>query len=279
MYDVLIVGAGQCGLSTAFGLMRDRVSNVLCLDENEVSTAAGIAVRLRHSIGPHPRLVATCRYLSSTHKPTQAGQEGPWVTYARMVTLRTPKHLTGLDLGMPSLTFQSYYEARFGAAAWASLDKIPRHQWMAYLQWYRQVLGIPVRNGVRVDLLEPLEEGSTAGAGRTLFKVHVTHTPSGKQEALLARKVSGAQRPALLALTWRAVELTCQVEGHGRGCASAAGSRLRGTPGRGPVWRAHCVSAPGGAGHWHPGRRRVARTRAGVALGAPRALRAHVRGH
>lgn len=28
------------------------------------------------------------------------------MTYARMKTLRTPKHLTGLDYGMPSLTFQ-----------------------------------------------------------------------------------------------------------------------------------------------------------------------------
>lgn len=37
---------------------------------------------------------------------TQPGKEGPWATYARMVTLRTPKHLTGLDYGMPSLTFQ-----------------------------------------------------------------------------------------------------------------------------------------------------------------------------
>lgn len=37
---------------------------------------------------------------------SQPGREGPWTTYARMVTLRTPKHLTGLDYGMPSLTFQ-----------------------------------------------------------------------------------------------------------------------------------------------------------------------------
>lgn len=34
------------------------------------------------------------------------GCEGPWLTYARMVTLRTNKCLTGLDLGIPSLTFQ-----------------------------------------------------------------------------------------------------------------------------------------------------------------------------
>jgi hypothetical protein len=46
-----------------------------------------------------------------------------------MRTLRTPKHLTGLDYGMPSLTFQAFYEARFGLAAWHKLDKIPKEMW------------------------------------------------------------------------------------------------------------------------------------------------------
>ena len=32
-----VLHAGQCGLAVAFGLMRERVTNVLCLDENEVS--------------------------------------------------------------------------------------------------------------------------------------------------------------------------------------------------------------------------------------------------
>ena len=39
------------------------------------------------------------------------------------------KHLTGLDFGMPSLTFQAYYEARFGPEAWEALDKIPKELW------------------------------------------------------------------------------------------------------------------------------------------------------
>lgn len=65
------------------------------------------------------------------------GLEGPWVTYARMVTLRTNKSLTGPDLGIPSLTFQAFYEAKFGDAAWEALDKIPKEEWMAYLVWYR----------------------------------------------------------------------------------------------------------------------------------------------
>lgn len=65
------------------------------------------------------------------------GLEGPWVTYARMVTLRTNKALTGPDMGVPSLTFRSFYEAKYGATAWQVLDKIPKEEWMAYLIWYR----------------------------------------------------------------------------------------------------------------------------------------------
>jgi cation diffusion facilitator CzcD-associated flavoprotein CzcO len=55
-----------------------------------------------------------------------AGFEGPWITTARMETLRSPKQLTGPALGIPSLTFRAWYEARFGLEAWTELDKIPR---------------------------------------------------------------------------------------------------------------------------------------------------------
>lgn len=78
VYDAIIVGGGQSGLAIAFGLMRERISNILVIDENP------------------------------------EGYEGPWETYARMVTLRTPKHLTSVDLGVPSLTFRSWWEAQFG---------------------------------------------------------------------------------------------------------------------------------------------------------------------
>ncbi len=54
------------------------------------------------------------------------------MTYARMVTLRTPKHLTGLEYGNPNLTLQAYYEARFGEEAWARLDKVPKEMWRAF---------------------------------------------------------------------------------------------------------------------------------------------------
>ncbi|MEH7545369.1 MULTISPECIES: NAD(P)/FAD-dependent oxidoreductase [Bacillaceae] len=142
VYDVVIIGGGQSGLAAAFGLMRDRVTNILVLDEN-------------------------CE-----------GFEGPWETYARMVTLRTPKHLTSIDLGIPSLTFRAWWEAQFGEKSWEAIDKIPRGDWMNYLRWYREVLGLPVRNEVKLNLLEPVEAG--------IYKLHL-NTP--ETSTLLARKV------------------------------------------------------------------------------------------
>lgn len=89
LLDVAIVGAGQGGLGTAFGLLRERITNIQVFDRN------------------------------------QQGLEGPWVTFARIITLRTPKHITGPDYGVASLTPRAWYEAKYGAAAWAGLDKIP----------------------------------------------------------------------------------------------------------------------------------------------------------
>lgn len=140
VYDVVIVGGGQSGLSAAFGLRRERIGNILVIDENP------------------------------------AGYEGPWDTYARMRTLRTPKALTGIDLGVPSLTFRAYWEAQHGIEGWDALDKISRHDWMAYLRWYRRVLDLPVRNECVLELVEPIGRG-----------VHRLHLKGG--ESLLARKV------------------------------------------------------------------------------------------
>lgn len=144
VYDVIIVGGGQSGLGAAFGLLRERVSNILVIDEN-------------------------CE-----------GMEGPWETYARMVTLRTPKHLTSIDLGIPSLTFRSWWEAQHGPQGWAAVDKIPRGDWMNYLRWYRRVLELPVINEVKLKLIEPNEDG--------IYRLHITGdgAPSGQ---LLSRKV------------------------------------------------------------------------------------------
>jgi cation diffusion facilitator CzcD-associated flavoprotein CzcO len=122
LYDVIIVGGGQSGLAVAFGLLRERVSNILVIDENP------------------------------------AGYEGPWDTYARMITLRTPKGLNAIDFGVPALSFRAWYEAQHGSEGWDALDKIPRGDWMAYLRWYRRVLALPVRNDAKLELIEPLDD-------------------------------------------------------------------------------------------------------------------------
>ena len=113
--DVVIVGAGMAGLVASATLKRLGIDNHLVLDR------------------------------------APAGQEGPWVTFARMRTLRSPKELTGPAMGMPALTFRAFYEAQYGLAAWQALDRAPRTMWMDYLIWYRKVLGLPVRNEVSVE--------------------------------------------------------------------------------------------------------------------------------
>ena len=62
-YDVVIVGAGQSGLATAYGLIREHVKNVVVVDRQP------------------------------------AGCEARGKTYARMITLRLRRWLAALILG------------------------------------------------------------------------------------------------------------------------------------------------------------------------------------
>lgn len=85
--------------------------------------------------------------------------EGPWLTSARMETLRSPKELTGPALGIPSLTFRAWFTAQFGEQAWQALDKIPRPQWAEYLYWLKRVSGVTVHNRMRAERIEPTADG------------------------------------------------------------------------------------------------------------------------
>ncbi|MFT3834173.1 MAG: NAD(P)/FAD-dependent oxidoreductase [Micropruina sp.] len=87
------------------------------------------------------------------------GYEGPWVTYARMETLRSPKTLLGPALGMASLTFRAWFTALHGEAEWEELFRIPRPMWMEYLKWYREVMQIPVENDTHVTRIMPRPDG------------------------------------------------------------------------------------------------------------------------
>ena len=121
--DVAVIGGGMCGLVAAFSLLRLGIRNIRVFDRSE------------------------------------PGVEGPWVTYARMDTLRSPKQLVGPAADLPDLTFRAWYESQHGATAWEHLGKIPRPMWMDYLCWYRSVLELPVENGVEVTRIEPVEDG------------------------------------------------------------------------------------------------------------------------
>jgi cation diffusion facilitator CzcD-associated flavoprotein CzcO len=137
--DVLIVGGGQSGLATAFGLLRSQVTNILIIDKAE------------------------------------AGKEGPWLSYARMHTLRSPRDFTGPDLDIPSLTYQSWHEARFGKEDWQALDLIPRELWAEYLLWFRRAAGLTVRNACELLEITPAADELLAakvacdGATETLY--------------------------------------------------------------------------------------------------------------
>ncbi|MGN8185976.1 NAD(P)-binding domain-containing protein [Burkholderia sp. 22088] len=141
--DVAIVGGGMAGLAAAAELRLLGIDNQCAIDR------------------------------------APAGYEGPWVTFARMDTLRSPKQLAGPALGLPALTFRAWFEAQYGRDAWDALYKIPRTQWMDYLRWYRHVLDLPVRNDTTLVALRPRDDGLLAldvrgnGEAQTLLARHV----------------------------------------------------------------------------------------------------------
>jgi cation diffusion facilitator CzcD-associated flavoprotein CzcO len=155
--DVVVIGGGMCGLVASFALQRAGIGNIRIFDRNP------------------------------------EGFEGPWLTYARMETLRSPKQLTGPAYGMGSLTFRAWYEAQFGIAAWEALGKIPRPQWMEYLRWYRRVLSLPVENGVeveRIELFDGLLKLELTGAGEPFALARKVVLATGR-EGLGAPQVPG----------------------------------------------------------------------------------------
>lgn len=117
--DVVLVGAGMCGLVAHHALIAAGMRNILHIDRSP------------------------------------EGREGPWVTFARMNTLRSPKDLTGPAFGHAALTFRAWFRAQYGEERWEALDKIDRLMWMAYLRWYRKVLDLKICNGLSLERVTP----------------------------------------------------------------------------------------------------------------------------
>ncbi|MFN3447470.1 MAG: FAD/NAD(P)-binding protein [Roseococcus sp.] len=154
--DVAIIGAGMCGIAAAGALIFRGLRNI----------------RLFDAAAP--------------------GEEGPWVTVARMDTLRSPKTLPGPCFGIPSLTFRAFFEAREGAAAWEALYKIPNAVWQDYLSWLIRVLDLPVAHRTRLLALTP-EEG--------LLRLRLA-TPEGERLLLARRVVLATGRAGAGGLAW-----------------------------------------------------------------------------
>jgi len=151
MLDVLVVGGGMCGQTATFALLREGVRNVRCVDR---------AAR---------------------------GSEGPWTTFARMDMLRSPKQLTGPDLGIASLTYRAYHEAKFGVRHWERLHKIDRVEWARYLHWVRDTVPIPVENGVAVRDIDLVPGG-------VRVNLHSGSVTARKVVLAMGREGSGALR-------------------------------------------------------------------------------------
>jgi len=73
----------------------------------------------------HCAAPASARYQSSDAADDEI-RAGVWLTAARMNLLRTPKSLPGRSKGIPALSFQSWFEARQGEAAYTAMDRIPK---------------------------------------------------------------------------------------------------------------------------------------------------------
>ena len=123
---MLIVGAGQSGLVTAFGLMRERVRNILVIDR------------------------------------APAGKEGPWVTFARMPTLRSPKDCrpvpTSASRASPS---RPGTRPSMAPRPSPTCTSSRASTGTSTCKWYRRVLGLPVRNDVAATAIAPgrLDDG------------------------------------------------------------------------------------------------------------------------
>lgn len=113
-YEVVIIGGGMSALSVAGTLVKHNFHNIKIFDENP------------------------------------AGMEGPWATYARMNVLRSGKELPGPALDVPSLSFRSWFEAKYGQEEWETFYYPSQENWMEYLKWYKNTLCLPVQNNSRL---------------------------------------------------------------------------------------------------------------------------------
>jgi cation diffusion facilitator CzcD-associated flavoprotein CzcO len=147
-HNVTIVGGGQTGCALAFALRRAGIGKVTILEAAPDEQRAGI-----------------------------------WLNAARMNLLRTPKALPGPELSIPALSFQAWYEARNGQAAYTAIDRIHRLDWAQYLSWYKQLLNITPRYQTELTRIEPAGDH---------FRLHLGTGLETTRKIILATGFAGA---------------------------------------------------------------------------------------
>ncbi len=140
--DAIIVGGGQSGVTIAAALKWDGLRTIRVLDSGA------------------------------------PGAEGPWLTFARMEELRTPKTQVGNEFNVVNLSVRRWFETRYGRQAWADLSRIPRTDWKAYLDWYADVFEISITN--HCEVLDVAPDGDL---------IAVTTRTAGIIEKRIARTV------------------------------------------------------------------------------------------
>jgi cation diffusion facilitator CzcD-associated flavoprotein CzcO len=121
--DVAVLGAGQSGLAILHGLKLAGIDNVALYDA------------------------------------AQPDSVGVWQSVARMRTLRTDKTINGPELGNAALSFRAWLTLKEGAAAFDAIDRIPRLQWQAYLDWFSTQIGAAPHWDHRLKAVVPADEG------------------------------------------------------------------------------------------------------------------------
>jgi cation diffusion facilitator CzcD-associated flavoprotein CzcO len=116
--DVAIIGGGQSGITIGFALRRAGIHRFTIFDDSP----PGIDV---------------------------------WNTIARMRTLRTPKTITSLELGIPELSFRNWYETLHGAGSFERIVKIATPDWARYVDWFRRTVDVPVQQQHRLTHVRP----------------------------------------------------------------------------------------------------------------------------
>ena len=118
LIDVLVVGGGMNGLAAAFALRAQGIQNIRQVDQQS------------------------------------SGYTGPWLNFARMEYLRSPKHLTGPTLNIPNLTYRSWWEAVNSGHSWEDVGFIKREDWASYLRWFGKVTSSKIEHNSKVTNIE-----------------------------------------------------------------------------------------------------------------------------